>query len=318
MNRNLSIDDAALWPSLLAEPVDGGPLDRYDVVHVATSVGSEAGEQYAHLVLRESQGIDSAGGPYVVWRTVDGESIAPMEEPVHKARPATKAECTRGLRRFVSAVIGQHGACWVYPISALTAVLRCREEETTGRPDQPERPAHAVARPSRLSPYPNAYEPKAARRPAAEPIAIGAISEVRDALRLAQSKGRITAEHALNIERNIGHAAREHRYARASLLAFARELADIACVTPDKLAPGDRVFDPQTHGWHEVDEVLGHLWPLPCRVGGGPPRRLPPRTEGAASAPIRGPLFGAVGRAAPASSAAGWRAGRLVHPAHTL
>src|ERR1700722_12027360 len=81
------------------------------------------------------------------------------------------------------------------------------------------------------------------------------LKEVHEALRRAEAEDRITSEHAHRIHANIGEALREYGYDRAPLRAFARELRDLACVTPDKLEPGDRVFDYETQRWHEVDET---------------------------------------------------------------
>jgi hypothetical protein len=89
--------------------------------------------------------------------------------------------------------------------------------------------------------------------------------EVRHALRRAEKDERLTSEQAVGIDRNILRAVREHGYDRASLKAFARELGHVACVTPDKVRPGDRLFDHATQRWHEVDETWNDdgLW----RVG---------------------------------------------------
>ena len=88
------------------------------------------------------------------------------------------------------------------------------------------------------------------------------LEDVREALRRAVADDRITDEQALGIDRNLLRAMREHGYDRASLEAFASELGDVACVTPDKVRPGDRVFDPATQRWHEVDETWNDdgLW----------------------------------------------------------
>jgi hypothetical protein len=81
------------------------------------------------------------------------------------------------------------------------------------------------------------------------------MKEVHEALRRAEAEDRITSEHAHRIDENLREELRKHGYDHASLRAFASELRGLVCVTPDKLEPGDRVFDSDTQRWHEVDET---------------------------------------------------------------
>lgn len=110
----LSNLDDSLWPSVVAEPVEGGRSSRYDVVYTPGREYSESGgERYVHLVIREVDlDKEDDGG---TWMSLDGEHIRAHED----ARRATKAEVTPTVRRLVSRVIARDVSHRLYPLASL-------------------------------------------------------------------------------------------------------------------------------------------------------------------------------------------------------
>jgi hypothetical protein len=126
---HLPIHHDSLWPSFIAEPVGGGRLSRVDVLHVKWHVGTEAGKQYTHLVVREvgldDQGEEDGGA---MFRTIDGENIGPVSE-ADGPRNARKSEIDAKGRGIIARVIAETDAHRLYPASELPTLTRLRREE---------------------------------------------------------------------------------------------------------------------------------------------------------------------------------------------